>query len=83
VLDAFAHKTPVLALSASMTGFHYAEGNYVPFNDYASFERAVAYMQENPDKTQQMAENAYQLLCENNDWNRNYSQFLSEVLKYF
>lgn len=82
-LDAMAHKTPVAALPASMTGFPEIEGNYMPFSDPDSFEKKILYMREHPDEMQTMAERAYDMLCRNNNWEQNYDAFVQEAINAF
>lgn len=83
VMDAMAHKTPVAALPASMTGFPEIEGNYMPFSDVDSFEKTILYMRTHPQEMQAMAQRAFDMLCRNNNWERNYDVFVQEAINAF
>ena len=79
VLDAFAHKTIVVGVDKSFSGFKYMS-SYLTFDDYTSFKNTINYIGKNPDKIRQIEEAAYLDVKKYNDWDKNYEYFINELL---
>lgn len=80
VLDAFAHKTVVLGYKNALSGFGDMKNAYLVFDDYASFEKGVEKIINNPSFKETLIENAYYQLSEYYDWDKNYNRLIDYIL---
>lgn len=80
VLDVFAHKIPVVALKAAMTGFKGSENLYWAFEDYPSFEAAIDNVVNKRSQNDQMVEDAFEYINIYNKWEDNYDKLLQSIL---
>ena len=79
VLDAFAHRVPIVSLPASMSGFQNIDDCYIPFTDYASFVKAMD-MAQDASVIAEMVENGTKYISYNNSWEKNYNQLVEVIL---
>ena len=79
VLDAFAYKTPVLALEAYMSGFPNSSDICCTFTDYNSFVNALNNLRKDRILRENLVVKACYYLKENADWEKNYSQFVKLI----
>ena len=80
VLDAFAHRVPLVALNSAMTGFRDSENLYIPFSDYKSFEQAINSVVTNDKDNEEMVTKAYEYILKNNNWECNYNELVDYIL---
>ena len=79
VLDAFAHKTLVVGLTPSFSGFTYMKDSYVEFNTLDDFLKFVDDFYYNRNKYDTLVNNAYENIKIYNDWDTNYSKFIKTL----
>lgn len=79
VLDAFAHRVPIVSLPASMSGFQNVDDCYIPFTDYRSFVQAIEKVKD-PSLANNMVEKGFQYISKNNNWEKNYSKWTDIII---
>jgi len=76
VLDAFAYKTCVIGHKNAFSGFSYMTNCFFDFDDYLSFENKMDVLVSSKEKREELVNNAYSSIKQNNDWGKNISEFI-------
>lgn len=80
-LDAFAYKTCVIGYKKAFSGFRYMKDSYLEFDDYNSFEKQLNCLINDPERREILVNNAYKSIMENNNWEKNISNFIEFAMK--
>lgn len=81
VLDAFAYKTCVIGHKNAFSGFTYMKDCYLDFDNYSSFETKLNDLVDSKEVRKKLAQNAFTSIIENNQWDKNLSNFISSVIR--
>lgn len=81
VLDAFAHKTFTIGHKRAFSGFYGLENGYVSCETVSDYVRAIKLYKNQDPYVDTVINNAYQYVRTNNNWERNYEKFVSELIK--
>lgn len=81
VLDAFAYKTCVIGHKNAFSGFTYMYDCFYDFEDYSTFEEKMDILANSEKKREELANNAFLSIKENNDWEKNISKFIEFAMK--
>lgn len=80
VLDTVAYKVPVIGVPGSFTGFPNSDKVFYRFDDYKSFDTLLEHLSSNPHELQEIAQNAYEYVLANNNWETIYDKFIDDIL---
>ncbi len=81
VLDAFAYKKLVVGIPQSFTGFQYMEKSFIECVTAEDFIKVFKDYLNNPLSYNSYINNAFQSILKYNCWEKNYIEFINELLK--
>lgn len=80
VLDAFAHKTAVVGIKPSFSGFDYMQdGSYLSFSDYKGFEESIEKLGNDAALRERIQNTAFAEINKHNQWDANYNKLIEQI----
>ncbi len=79
VLDALAHKVPIIGIAPSFSGFPESKNLYYSFNSYNSFYTVINSIKNNPAIASRTASKGFDYVLKNHNWGNNYNNFINQI----